>query len=238
MKFKYTFIGIVLPERAQMSLSFNHDITLGDGASGHINCSVINNQLLAVMTIDSEMDVLSLRNLTHLMIQNHFSAVGFYTGHYYDVRIERVYNDDLSLNYVYGIENRDIKDFWGEIDLLDLMNQYTHKASGQQGIFINRCLGDLMNALKNVEDAAFFCYRAIETLRNHNSLRENLINVSETRQWESFRNNAHCERAEIEFAKKYADDLRHGRPVALSGEEIREVLINTWSVVRKYYEII
>lgn len=236
MDYKYTFVGVVLPERAQMSLGFNHGIHLHDGGEGHIDCSVINNQLLAVIKLTSDIDTMTLRNMTYQMIQNHFSALGFYTGHYYDVKLERVFNDDFTINYVYGIENKDVKDFWGDIDIHALMNEYTSKVTGNPGIFINRCLGDLMSALKNVEDAGFFCYRAIETLRNHNSLCQGLLDEKEGKQWECFRIKANCDRAEIDEIKKYADDLRHGRPVVLSAPEVKDILINTWGIVKKYME--
>lgn len=236
MRSTYTFVGIVFPERAQMSIEFNHEFRFSDEAEGKINCSVINNQLLAILEIDIEIDIMTLRNIVYQMIQTKISAIGFYTGHYYDVKIDRIYNNELSVNYVYGIENTDISSLWGGIDLQVLFNDFIFKTSGHSGVFLNRGLNDLMNALKNIDDAAFFCYRAIESLKNHHSFSQQLLEKNESTQWNAFREKAQCAREEIDSVKKHADDLRHGKPVILTAEEVKKVLVTTWGIVRKYIE--
>lgn len=238
MEFEYTFIGLVLPERAQMSYEFSVNINTDSSGNGEFSCSVINNQLLSTMKLEEDMDVMTLRNFAHNIIQNHFSLLGFYTGIFYDITINRIYNESRSVNYVYGVENTDIKELWGCQDLRAMLDENLPKTYGHSGVLVSRALNDLMNALRNVDDAAFFCYRAIESLRNHNSSLKNITSQREAIHWESFRETSKCSRADIDEIKKFADDLRHGKPVAMTAEEVKYVLLMTWGVIRKYFDSI
>ncbi|HDR2703983.1 TPA: hypothetical protein RCG95_001507 [Enterobacter roggenkampii] len=236
MEFKYTFVGVVLPERAQMSINFGLKLGLIDGGEGVFKCSVVNNQLLAFITLEENIDILTLRNIAHYIIQSNLSLLGFYSGVFYDVKIDRIYNDELTVDDVYGVANTDIQEFWGKIDVSAMVNEFRPKTTGQAGVLINRALNDLMNALRSADDAAFFCYRAIESLRNHNSVLHNVVGGNDSKHWESFRLISGCSRPEIDEVKKFADDLRHGKPVAITGDEVKHVLVTTWDIVRKYLD--
>ncbi|WP_419245965.1 hypothetical protein [Serratia sp. NFX21] len=235
MEFKYTFIGVVLPERAQMSYSFSLKINLISGSEGVFECSIVNNQLLAIVRLEENVDIMTLRNITHNIIQNYLSLLGFYSGVYYDIKVDRVYNDDLSVDYVYGVANTDIQEFWGAVDLFVTLNEGLPKTYGQAGVLLSRALNDLMSALRNADDAAFYCYRAIESLKNHNSLLKNITIKEERYHWKSFRETSDCSRAEIDEVKIFSDDLRHGKPVAMTADEVKHVLVKTWGITRKYF---
>jgi len=236
MNFKFTFIGVVLPERAQLSFGFEVKLNFIEGGTGEFKCSIVNNQLLAIFELHHEEDVMTLRNIAHNIILSNLSLIGFYSGIFYDVKIDRIYNDDLTTNYVYGVANTDIQNFWGELDVSEMISRFRPKTAGHPGVLLNRALNDFMSALKNIDDAAFFCYRAIESLRNHNSLLQNCLDKSDSAQWLSFREKTNCSREEIDEVKIYADDLRHGKPVAVTAEEVKHILITTWEIARKYFE--
>ncbi len=236
MRLKYTFVGVVLPERAQLSFNFDIKMHLLEGDEAYFKCSIVNNQLLAIITLDAEVDIMTLRNIAHYVIQTNLSLLGFYSGVFYDVKIDRIYNGDLSVDYVYGVANKDIHDYWGEINESEMINKFRPKTVGSAGVLLNRAFNDLMNALRSADDAAFFCYRAIESLRNHNSLMKSVNSKKDIHQWESFKATSGCTREEIDEVKKFADDLRHGTPVAITADEVKNVLVTTWEIVRKYLD--
>lgn len=228
----------MLPERAQMSYEFSVNINTIGGGKGVFICSAINNQLLATMELEDDMDVMTLRNIAHNIIQSHFSLLGFYSGIFYDITINRIFNESLSINYVYGVENSDIKEIWKDQDLHLLINENLPKTFGSQGILLSRALNDLMNALRSSDDAAFYCYRAVESLKNHNSFLKEITSSKDIPQWNSFREVCCCSRADIDEIKRYADDLRHGKPVAMTAEEVKCVLLKAWDISRKYLSVI
>lgn len=234
MKYKYVLIGVVLPERAQLTYSFGLKMGLKGGSDGSFKCSIVNNQVIAFMMLDEEMDVMTIRNIAHYSIQSNLSLLGYCSGIFYDIKIDRIYNEELSIDYVYGVANEDIQRYWGEIDVPAMIGQLRPKTTGVAGILINRALNDLMNALKSADDAAFFCYRAIESLRNHNSVLHSIISRRDHHHWESFKSKAGCTRSEIDEVKRYADDLRHGKPVIMTADEVKHVLLTTWEIFRKY----
>ncbi|WP_312217269.1 hypothetical protein [Pantoea vagans] len=234
MEFKYTFVGVVLPERAQLSYNFNLKMGLSGGGEGSFRCSIVNNQVLAIMTLSEEVDIFTLRNIAHYNIQSNLSLLRYYSGIFYDVKIDRIYNEDLTVDYVYGVANEDIQRFWGNIDISEMIYQFRPKTTGTAGVLFNRALNGLMNALRSADDAVFFCYRAIESLRNHNSVLYSITNKKDLHHWESFKSNSGCTRQEIDEVKRYADDLRHGKPVAITADEVKHILFTTWGIVRKY----
>ncbi|SXC68773.1 Uncharacterised protein [Klebsiella quasipneumoniae] len=236
MEYKYSFIGLVLPERAMLTFEFSLTLHLPSGHKGGFQCSIINNQLLAIASLEENIDLMTLRNIVHYIIQSNISLLGFYSGIFYDVKIDRVYNDELTVNYVYGVANTDIQEYWGELDIEKMYNEFKHKTVGQEGILLNRALNDLMSALRSADDAAFFCFRAIESLRNHNSLLKNIADKNDKQQWESFRNMTCCLRSQIDEVKIFADHLRHGKHVSMTADEVKHVLVTTWEIVRRYFK--
>lgn len=156
MSFKFTFIGVVLPERAQLPFSFEVKLDFIEEGTGNFKCSIVNNQLLAVFGLDHENDIMTLRNMAHNIIQSNLSLLGFYSGIFYDVKIDRIYNDELTTNYVYGVANTDIQNFWGALDVSEMISNFRPKTAGSPGVLLNRALNDFMSALKNIDDAAFF----------------------------------------------------------------------------------
>ena len=99
------FSGLVLPERAPLSVSGVHASIVGPDGAAHalIALNIWANQISA--TVDSEeTDVLTLRNLVRAEAEFVTSLAGFLLGFGYDVEITKAFNEDLSQTQVFGID--------------------------------------------------------------------------------------------------------------------------------------
>jgi hypothetical protein len=74
--------------------------------------------------------------------------------------------------------------------------------------FARSALADVRHALRFDEDCLFFCYRALDSLREHYA--ETTDAKSDFKSWEALRADLGIDRAEIYALKAFADKRRHG----------------------------
>ncbi len=153
----YQFIGTVLPERAQISISFglmfSHPST---GHEGKVEVSIINNQIMVRVYSEAEWRVHDLRNVVLNIVQSEIATVSYLIGHAYDIEITRVTNGSKKIDYVFGIDMPCIKEPRKERDVSSELNKLRHLKAGEHGIHINRCFKDLSFAMRHSDDTAFY----------------------------------------------------------------------------------
>ena len=102
----YLFYGVVLPERAQLSLNselvFQH---VTSDAQGRARISIVLNQVVVWVKSEKAWDIFDLRNVVKNIVQTELALVGYLTGHAYDSELTRVLNRDRKVDYVFGIDN-------------------------------------------------------------------------------------------------------------------------------------
>lgn len=231
----YLFTGVVLPERAQLTiqfgLAFEH---IGTGRKGVANVSIINNQIAVWVATDHEWDILDLRNVVRNIVHNDLAIVAFLKGYAYDVELTRVTNQSRNVDYVFGIDIPCITDRGKSIDVNTALRELRDKTIGPNGVFLHRCFRDLVSAMKDADDTGFYCYRAIESLRHHCAAVKDLTGADRSKQWEAFRAISGSSEADLLYVKEAADPLRHGQPGSMSGPERAQLLLRTWNVVDAY----
>lgn len=236
----YLFQGVVHPERAYLSMRFSiwakHWLS---GADIGATVNIRNNQIGAWITTDREWDVTDLRNVVHSIIQSRVAIVGFLKGYAYTVEIVRALNPDPDADCVFGIdipviaERRHFNDAGRLAIAVEIL---ATKASGDDGLLIHRCFNDLVAAMKDADDTAFHCYRAIESLRKHCAIRHNMSNADEKEQWIKFREVSGQSEATLKAIKAAADPIRHGGLAGLDDEARAKMFAMTWDVVDAYLE--
>jgi hypothetical protein len=97
----YLLYGVVLPERAQISLicelEFSH---LGTDAVGNVRLSIVLNQVVIWIESAHEWDIFTLHNVAKNIVQNQLAIVGFLKGFAYHCEITRVLNKGRGIDYV------------------------------------------------------------------------------------------------------------------------------------------
>jgi hypothetical protein len=205
-----------------------------------LKVSVILNQLAVTVEIDIEWDVFDLRNMIASIIHHDLAILSFYTGYAYGFELTRVINRSLGVDQVFGIEIPAIENRQKAKSAEVRFSEIKSKTSGINGVYLNRCFSDLASAMKYHDDSPFYCYRAIESLRNHCAAQNGLLDSDDGTQWQKFREVSGRSREEIErYKKEYADQQRHGKPGKLMNDQDRaEMFLLTWDIVDAYLDSI
>ena len=231
----YLFHGVILPERAQISLNFEVGFThLTSGDEGRAKVSIILNQLSVTVDTKTVWDIHDLRNVVKNIIQNHLAMIGYLKGCAYDFEVTRVLNPPEKIDYVFGIDIPCLARSRESIDLDSELNLLKTKTAGENGIFINRCFNDLVSAMKCADDTAFYCYRAIESLRLHCAVVNELSDKNKKVQWEKFREVSDLNKDEIYEITDSAKAVRHGDVSSITGEGRADMFKKTWNIVSAY----
>lgn len=230
----YVFTGNVLPERApitfQFSVGFRH---FHSGVEGAARVSIVLNQLAVHVDTEHEWDIFDLRNVVLSLVQGQLAMVGYLLGYAYEVQVARVISLGRGIDYVFGIEVPCVSGRCAPERIEESLAELRKLSSGENGIFISRCFEDLRLAMKNADDTAFYCYRALESLRHHCAVLSGQPGAEKKIQWELFRKVAACEESSIRAIKSESDPLRHG---AINANHIdrSSILTLTWDIVGAY----
>lgn len=231
----YLFHGVVLPERAQLTLQFNIGFKhLASGVNAEARLSIILNQVAVWVTTENDWDIFDLRNVVKNIVQGHLAMVGYIKGYAYEFEISRVLQRESGIDQVFGIDIPCIADRNKQVDLDSALVKIRDKALGQHGVFVSRCLSDLASAMKHADDTGFYCYRAIESLRHHCASVFGLSGAEKSKQWKKFREVAKCDEQKLRVIKFAADPLRHGDVSGVTSADRAELFMSTWDVVDGY----
>jgi hypothetical protein len=227
----YIIKGIVHPERAQISLGpvefeFLHPST-GHRARAALN--IVLNQVTVLVRSDVEWDIFDLRNVAKQLVADHLSLVGYIKGYAYEVEIRQILNTEKKIDYVYGIDIPCIGERNKEKDINIEVSKIMARCSGESGVFVRRCLNDLIMAMKHPDDTAFYCFRGLESLRHYCRVRFNID--SEADQWKKLGELTRSGKDDIEFIREKAFPTRHGDVVGITSDERAKMFLKTWDVV-------
>ncbi|PIB67738.1 hypothetical protein AOA62_06215 [Pseudomonas sp. 2995-3] len=232
----YLFSGVILPERAQLTLQNSHTFShMSSGVTGSIHISVLCNQLAVWVTSEGyDWDIFDLRNMVKTGVQNQISMVGYLLGYAYDVEITRVLHPGRGIDHVFGIDIPCLAGRKHDFDLQTALAALERKSYGPNGMFLHRCFTDLCFAMKHADDTGFYCYRAIESLFHHCASVHGISQSSKSVRWAKFREASSCDEATLYMIKDAADPLRHGEVANASDATRAQLFISTWDVVDGY----
>lgn len=233
----YLFHGIVLPERAQLSLQFALEFThVASGSIGVAKVSIILNQVAVWVESEHDWDIFDLRNVVKNILQSHLAMVGYLKGYAYDFEATRVLNQSRGIDYVFGIDIPCLAERGKSVELQEALPKLRGKTIGPNGVFLNRCFSDLASSMKHADDTGFYCYRALESLRHHCAAAHGLSKAEKSQQWKRFREVAGCDEQTLRSIKAAADPLRHGEAHGVDSDGRAELFASTWDVVDKYLD--
>jgi hypothetical protein len=232
---EYMFIGVVLPERAPLTFKISINIHTESGKIATFEIKILMNQIVVRVTSEKEFDLHELRDVVANNVQSQLDAIGFIKGYAYNLEITRVFSHAKGIDEVFGIDISDLTELHTNMDPMQEINKLNKLFVGENGRFIKICLRDLASAIRNPEDTAFYCYRAIESLRNHYASLNGLDVSDQNGIWEAFRLFSKIDKASIMRIKDEADPLRHGRVLVISGEQRKAILVTAWQLVDQYF---
>lgn len=226
------FSGVVLPERAPLSVS-----EVGSQVIGHdgkvyamMKLNISHNQITVVVDSD-EPNIYTLRNIVRSEAEYVTNVAGFLLGYGYDIEITKAFGDGLSPTHIFGIDIPVLAERVNGRDVSVLLNGIYTLGFGVDAIYLRRCLADLSFSIKRPDDTAFYCYRALESLRQSFG-----AELTDAEQWTAMGKEVGSSKEEMEFLRSHAFPARHGIPKPISDEERKKMFLYTWNVVERYVD--
>jgi hypothetical protein len=232
-KVRYTFFGKVFPERTCVSISgLRAWITSEDNEiSGELLLYISLSQVIAIFSCDKKVqNYFSLKNYVEDSIRVPLDAFGYTNACGYDIEITAMIDSDGNPPTIFGVGIPAIEKAAQDAGIT--FQKIMEIFNNVKGKHLKLCLADLREAIRWPENTGFFCYRAIESLRQY-FVHENGVEDDRS-SWEMLRAELDVDRSHIELIKKYADDPRHGKGVFISDTDRAKMFKLTWDMVNRF----
>jgi len=233
----YIFSGRVVPERALLDTSeFSFKpLASTDVPEGELFIQIIRSQVSARFVCKGSVtNIFTLRNVVEDATRTILDAVGYHRGYGYDLEIVQMVRPDSSENQVFGI---DVPVVAKACEDAGIAFQHIMVALGvPDGAYLRHALSDLREAIKSPKDTGFFCYRAVESLKNCVAAR-NGVSPDKPAGWETFRAAYSIEKDELLGIKAFADPVRHGnvaQAALLSDGDRSRLFTSAWRIVNNF----
>lgn len=230
----YTFFGKVLPERALIEISeVAHDVRASDDVpAGQLFVAVLKSQIVARYVAATDVgNIYTLRNTVDDALRKLLDAVGYANGWAYDIDIIQAVRSGDRQTWVFGI---DIPALNGVCQGAGVTAHDIIVLFGtNEGWALRQALADAREAMKSPTDTGFFCYRAIESLKQGFAKR---MALDPDKAWEAFRNAYGIAKDDIMLVKGFADASRHGNALeaSVSDGDRAKVFTTAWKVINTY----
>lgn len=224
----YIFSGKILPERANVDVT-PLEIDLSAGSANFKGKAIINisvSQISVVLNVETDIDIFTMKNAVEHTVRVLIDTYGYISGRGYDIEITSVVDPD-NKQTVFGVGIPELEADQKERPLhFSETLQLALKSRQLQHAFFN-----LREAIRSPWDTGFFCYRAIECIRQ--DFKET-TGKDETKSWEKLRKNLKIEKSYFDKVIKFAFPQRHGSMPEMTGAERVELMKSAWAVVDRY----
>jgi hypothetical protein len=234
----YIFSGRVIPERALIDVAEVGFRTIEnpDIPQGELHVQILRSQISVRYVGSGEVkNIFTLRNLVEDAVRTILDVAGYHVGYGYDAEIIQVVMPHSSFIHVFGI---DVPALAGLVAKSGLSIQDIFGALAKSdGNYLREALADAREAIKSPRDTGFFCYRAIESLRNCCAVRNGVPPEDRDEAWTLFRDTYSIARNEIMQIKNFSDAPRHGNwqgAISMSDKDRADILTKTWEMVLKF----
>jgi hypothetical protein len=231
--------GRVLPERATINigqLRFQI-VETSDVSQGDLSVEIVHSQVFAKFTTAGAVaNIFTLRNIVESTVRALLDIVGYVHGYGYDADIVQYIPPEEAgtSSYVFGINIPAIADSCAQAGVS--VNDVLAVMAKPNGYYVRQALADVREAIKSPTNTAFFCYRAIESLKNGYG-RNHDKPATPDATWEQFRNQYALSKDAIMQIKSFADPIRHGNYAdepTISDSDRATIFKNTWDVINHY----
>ena len=230
---QYTFFGKVHPERCNVSIAAIQGTIgkPGDALHGVLRYYISLSQVTATFVCDEPIvDIHTLKNHLEDSIRVAIDALGYTIACGYDFEVTQMIDSLGNQPTVFGVGVPVVEKAAAEagISFKEIMDLY----ADARGTYLQRCLADLREAIRAPKDTGFFCYRAIESLRQFFLHEKGAGN--EKASWELLRTELNVSRDDINVIKHIADPVRHGHGAGIMDEQRAKVFVMTWKIVNEF----
>lgn len=241
--YKYQLSGKIHPERVDFTIGKKLPLSIEHGEfgiKGEVILEIRNSNI--TISFDSQTEysssdtgsVETLKNILEESVRMIVDAYGYVRSYAYEVEITNIKNLDSSLNYQFGVRGewnilKDDKSANEEFSRI--LNLFTVPENGTVG----NVLADFRRAIKYPSMTASFCFRAIETIRQHAFEDVSITDDDKRRKdgWTKLGTNLGFKEEDFNEIKKFALPNRHGKYPKITYQERERVMNFTRSIIDK-----
>lgn len=230
----YTFFGTIRPEDTvpfDLSLKFplieitSQDSGISCKATGSITGKHV---VVEIKNVNENVELGELKNLIlESMVRPAVDALNYVCGHGYDVELTSAIGLG-DQNIIFGVG---IPELFGAQSERPLPIEEICKLIYQSQPLCF-ALGNLREAIRMANDTGFFCYRAIESVRQ--SFKEREDGNDPKQSWKRLRESLNIDESWIRVLTCFSDEQRHGNTIYMSGAERLSALQHAWKVVDRF----
>gem|GEM_PF-4716374 len=251
---RWVFVGRVLPESSGITLQPSVGWSIRDRDDrwrALLKLHIQRSQLVIEAEVKGEPpDVMTLRNEVVDAARAITDFFAFSRGQWVDLHIESVLTPSGELMLFDGkvpvlwdtSDTRPLPQLVSEEDSDDGLRRLSFNP-GQLGSVISACepflrhaLADLREAIgMRATDTPFYCYRALESLRQFFMSKKGLDRKDREAAWKAMHEELRTSRNFIADIEKRAISVRHGAPLPITDAERAECLLRTWTVVYRFF---
>lgn len=227
---QYTFYGIVLPERAAVTINGFPILAFkapDAGFGGEIKFSIdVSKISITVRITEGNPDIFTLRNYVESIIRSNVDFLGYIKGCGYDLELSSA-TDELGNHTVFGVDiariakQESIRPIAVQ-DFLTLLPQSNE---------LRRALADLRQSIRSSSDTGFYCFRALECLRHYFVLDSD---SKEAASWKRMEKALNYKRSFIRPLDTFGGDQRHGKDIYMSAENREDCMEKAWKIVDRF----
>jgi len=198
--------------------------------SGNLKIKIDNNTVEAIIETESNFDedLETLKNTLEYLVGGIINTANYFYGYAVDVVLESGGNISKEI-YTFPPRIRFLKESDRSLPILDLLS-FVMKTPA-----LHRAINDLKSAIKNPMDVGFYCFRAIEAIRQ-NFLEDNEEDTDKAKKksWEQMNEKLKINKTYYSKINDNANITRHGKVTSVAGSDMEEILIKAWTVVDRF----
>lgn len=230
---KYVFTGTVYPERAWVSISKIGPIEIISENStpiGTLVVTVLMSQVTVLLnSADNNTDIFTIKNGMQCFVERIMASFDYTQGYYHNVDIKQC-TDEYGNVTVFGVSHPAISNRFANTD--DSLSKILNSDNGYGSFQVQSALLDISKGIQFPNDTFFYCYRAIETLRQHLERREDIHNAKTA--WGRFHDITGVTKPDFKHLLHFANKERHGTYVEASADDRDRALLFTHKIIEKY----
>lgn len=236
MTYKYIFTGVVHPKRVKFSVNAKFSLQIKQlefGIDGMFSIEFKASDFVAEYTTATDhtksknANLETLRNYIEEAVRLIIDIYCYIKSYSYDVEIVKIECGELGIDYTFDVQgekniNKDQKQT--DEEFTNLMMFFVMRSDLD---FLRNALADFRRSIKYPAMTAFFCFRAIETIRRFYFEDMRIKDESRRREkgWEELRATLSLNRKFFKDIEKFALPNRHGEYPVITYQE-REIIMN------------
>ena len=229
----FVFFGRIHPERTAFDIKLptplKFEVKEAD-LNGEINVESSASQLTIILTTPSKNDIYTMRNHVESVTRIIVDSFGYSTGRGYDVEIISVVQPNNE-TIVFGVEVPALAEFRKENECQagEVINAVSKSPQLAYVLF------NLREAIRQPADTGFFCFRAVECMRQ-TFLPNDKTDDGEARKmsWENLNEKLQTQQSFTLPLQKFALPQRHGSPKYMSDDDRKDLLLRAYRLVDRY----